>query len=98
MYVLASQLSPGRKTMQEEGDAGWFPAGYLQPLQGVDLASLDAVATHPGDSLQSGTPWNNPLFNVRHSKTLAAEFSKVASAEQWFSWPGTIIMNGGLIN
>lgn len=24
-----------RKTMQEEGDAGWFPAGYLQPLQGA---------------------------------------------------------------
>lgn len=30
---------PGPKTMKEDGDAGWFPAGYLKP-QGVNLAML----------------------------------------------------------
>ena len=30
----------GRKTMQEQGGAGWFPVGYLQPVQGAWLAGL----------------------------------------------------------
>eukprot|EP00438_Fugacium_kawagutii_P027443 Skav208094 [mRNA] locus=scaffold1681:146421:151451:- [translate_table: standard] len=37
-WAAGVRLCP--KTMKEEGDAGWFPAGYLEPLQGANLAQL----------------------------------------------------------